>query len=60
MEAAVAQILIIGAVFIVRGTAPNDDFYVIGRDVASAYIAVVDSLPVKGANGLAIHLDLTP
>jgi len=60
IEAAPAQFLIPGTVLIVRGAMPDDDFHVIGRNIASPHVTGVDALPVERANPLAVHVRSIP
>jgi len=60
IETAPTQFLIPGTVLIVRGTMPDDDFHVIGRNIASSHITGVDALPVERANPLAVHVRSIP
>jgi len=56
VEIAPAQFLISGAVLIARGAMPNDDFHMIGRNIARPDVTAVLALPVEGANSLAVHV----
>ena len=56
IEATLAQFLIFGTVLVVRGAMPDDNFHMIGRNVASSHVAVVHALPVIWTNPLAIYV----
>jgi len=60
IDAVPAQFPIPGATLIVRDAMPDDDFHVIGRNIASPHVTGVNALPVERANPLAIHVRSIP
>jgi hypothetical protein len=58
VQVMLAQFLKPGAALIIRGAVPDDDFHMIGRNIASTHVTVVHALPVEGTNPLAIHIRL--